>query len=34
MNTTANALQGRFLTLHNLPFGFDEVGNKNPYLIV
>ena len=33
MNTTANALQGRFLTLHNLPFGFDEVGNKNPYLL-
>ena len=33
MNTTANALQGRFLTLHNLPMGFDEVGNKNPYLL-
>ena len=33
MNTTSNALQGRFLTLHNIPFGFDEVGNKNPYLI-
>ena len=33
MNTTANALQGRFLTLHNLPVGFDEVGNKNPYLL-
>jgi uncharacterized protein (DUF927 family) len=33
MNTTTNGLQGRFLTLHNLPFGFDEVGNKNPYLI-
>lgn len=33
MNATANALQGRFLTLHNLPFGFDEVGNKNPYLL-
>jgi len=32
-NITANALQGRFLTLHNLPMGFDEVGNKNPYLI-
>ena len=33
MNTTANALQQRFLTLHNLPLGFDEVGNKNPYLL-
>ena len=33
MNTTVNALQGRFLTLHNIPLGFDEVGNKNPYLI-
>jgi len=33
MNTTSNALQGRFLTLHNLPFGFDEVGNKNPFLL-
>jgi hypothetical protein len=33
MNTTGNALQGRFLTLHNIPLGFDEVGNKNPYLI-
>jgi hypothetical protein len=33
MNATSNALQGRFLTLHNLPFGFDEVGNKNPYLL-
>ena len=33
MNTTSNALQGRFLTLHNIPFGFDEVGNKNPYLL-
>jgi uncharacterized protein (DUF927 family) len=32
-NITVNALQGRFLTLHNLPMGFDEVGNKNPYLI-
>ena len=33
MNTTSNALQGRFLTLHNIPMGFDEVGNKNPYLL-
>ena len=32
-HTTANALQGRFLTLHNIPMGFDEVGNRSPYLL-
>ncbi len=29
LETTNNALTGRFLALHNIPFGLDEVGNMD-----
>lgn len=30
LESTANAMTGRYLGLHNLPFGLDEVGNMMP----
>lgn len=30
LDATANGMTGRYLALHNIPFGLDEVGNINP----